>query len=447
MSQADGAAAQDDERSEPRGEDVRPGAFAMSGPRPWITERGPAARPARAGRNAHHWPKIGFPFATVERTDMQQRLDPEELEAFRDNVRAFVRERIVPNAQAWDEAEAMPRSLYEEAAKAGVLQVGLPEAYGGFGHAAYQTVVFREFGRAGCGGVWASLASITIGAPPIAKAGSDALREEILPDVLAGRKVIALGCTEPSGGSDVMALKTTARRDGDVYVVNGSKTFITSAMHADYVTTAVRTGGPGKGGISLLVIPTDTPGFTRTPLKKMGWRPSDTATLHFDDCRVPARYLLGEENHGMRLIVNNFNDERINIAAGALGASECCLEEAVAYARLRTTFGKRLIDHQVIRHKLADMAMHVFACRAVLDAMVERRLSPDQPPVAEICLFKNQATLCMEFCAREAVQILGGAGFIRGGPVERIYREVRVNAIGGGSEEIMRDLAARQMGW
>lgn len=378
---------------------------------------------------------------------MHEILDSEELASFRENVRAFVRERIAPHAAQWDEDEAIPRSLYEDAARAGVLQVGLPEEYGGFGHPAYQTVVFQEFGRAGCGGVWASLATITIGAPPLAKAGSERLKREILPDVVTGRKVIALGCTEPSGGSDVMALKTTARREGDEYVVNGSKTFISSGMHADYVTTAVRTGGPGRAGISLLVIPTDTPGFSRTPLKKMGWRPSDTATLHFDDCRVPAAFLLGEENDGMRLIVNNFNDERINIAAGALGASECCLEESVAYARLRSTFGKRLIEHQVIRHKLADMAMHINACRAVLDSMVARRLSPQQPPVAEICLFKNQATLCMEFCAREAMQIFGGAGFIRGCPVERIYREVRVNAIGGGAEEIMRDLAARQMGW
>ncbi len=378
---------------------------------------------------------------------MDDVLDAEQLETFRDNVRAFVRERVLPHAAQWDEDEAMPRHLWNEAADAGVLQVGLPEAYGGFGHPAYQSVVFQEFGRAGCSGVWASLATITIGVPPLAKAGTEALKQQILPDVLAGRKVIALGCTEPSGGSDVMALKTTARREGDHYIVNGSKTFISSGMHADYVTTAVRTGGPGRGGISLLLIPTDTPGFSRTPLKKMGWRPSDTATLHFDDCRVPVAHLLGEENDGMRLIMNNFNDERINIGAGALGASECCLEEAVAYARLRHTFGKPLIEHQVIRHKLVDMAMQINACRAVLGVMVAKRLAGGDRPVAEICMFKNQTTLCMEFCAREAVQILGGAGFIRGGPVERIYREVRVNAIGGGAEEVLRDLAARQMGW
>lgn len=373
-------------------------------------------------------------------------MDRQDVEMFAETVRRFVRTEIAPHLVEWDEAETFPQSIFEKAADLGILQVGLPEACGGAGHPALQTIVFREFGRAGAGGVWASLASITIGAPVIAKAGSQRLQDIVLPDVAAGRKIISLAVTEPGGGSDVQALATRAVRDGEHYVISGSKTFITSAMRASWITTAVRTADAGRDSFSLIVVPTDVEGLTRTPLKKMGWWPSDTATLHFDNVRVPVDNRVGEENRGLSLIFNNFNMERINIGAGALGAAECCLADAITWARERRTFGKRLIDHQVIRHKLADMQMHVNACDAVLDNLFHRLLAGEKP-VAEIALFKNLATKCLEFCAREAIQILGGAGFIRGANAERIYREVRVHAIGGGSEEILKDLAARQMGW
>jgi acyl-CoA dehydrogenase len=209
---------------------------------------------------------------------------------------------------------------------------------------------------------------------------------------------------------------------------------------------AVRTGDAGRSGVSLIVIGRDTPGFTRTPLKKMGWWASDTATLYFEDCRVPTDNLLGEDNQGFALIMRNFNGERLGMASGCLGFSQVCLDEAVAYARERRTFGRALIEHQAIRHKLVDMAMRVNAGQATLESLAWR-IEQGDDPVAEICMLKNLATQTMEFCAREAVQIFGGAGFMRGPKVERIYREVRVNAIGGGAEEIMRDLAARQMGW
>lgn len=268
----------------------------------------------------------------------------------------------------------------------------------------------------------------------------------MLPEILAGRRISALAVTEPSGGSDVAALKTTARRDGDHYIVNGSKTFITSGMRADYITTAVRTGGPGSGGVSMLLIEGDRPGLSRTPLAKTGWWSSDTATLYFDAVRVPVSNLLGTENEGFRLTARNFNSERLNLAASCIAFARVCLDETVDYARQRQTFGKRLLDHQVIRHKLVDMAMRIQAAQAMLESLAWRILQ-GQTPVAEICMLKNLATLTMEFCAREATQTFGGAGYIRGAKVERIAREVRVNAVGGGPEEILRDLAARQMGW
>jgi acyl-CoA dehydrogenase len=368
-------------------------------------------------------------------------------EAFRATVRRFVAAEIEPYAAAWDEAETFPRELYQKAAAIGLLQMGFPAAYGGIeADVFYRIIAAQELARAGAGGISAGLNSHSIGAPPIAAAGSEALKARVLPGVLSGREISALAITEPDAGSDVANLKTRAKRDGGHYIVNGTKTFITSGMRADWYTVAVRTGGAGKGGVSLLVIPRDTSGFTRTPLKKMGWWASDTATLYFENCRVPADHLLGEENSGFALIMRNFNSERLGMAAGATAFARVCLDEAAAYARERKTFGRALIEHQVIRHKLVDMAMRVNAAQAWLETLAWR-IEQGESPVAEICMLKNLATQAMEFCAREAVQIFGGAGFMRGPKVERIYREVRVNAIGGGSEEILRDLAARQMGW
>lgn len=366
--------------------------------------------------------------------------------AFRDVVRRFVEKEIEPYANEWDEAGTFPRELYQKAAAIGLLGLGFPEEYGGVETDNFMWIIAQqELARSGAGGVNASLMSHSIGSPPIAHAGRPELKARVLPDILSGRKISALAITEPGGGSDVAALRTTARRDGDVYVVNGEKTFITSGMRADYITVAVRTGGPGAGGVSLLLIEGDTPGLSRTPLKKMGWWASDTATLHFDDCRVPAANLLGEEGAGFKLIMRNFNSERLTMAAGCIAAARVCLDDAIAYARQRHTFGKPLTQHQVIRHKLVDMAQRVAASQAMLE-MLAWRLDHGESPVAEIAMLKNQATQTLAFCASEAVQIFGGAGFMRGVKVERIYREVKVNAIGGGTEEIMKDLASRQMG-
>lgn len=366
--------------------------------------------------------------------------------AFRDVIRRFVQNEIEPFATEWDEAGGFPRELYEKAAAIGLLGLGFPEEYGGTPCDQFMWIVAtQELARAAAGGVSASLNSHSIGAPPIARAGSPELKARVLPEILSGKKISALAITEPSGGSDVANLRTRAVRDGDHYVVNGEKTFITSGMRADYITTAVRTGGEGPGGVSLLLIPGDTPGLTRTPLKKMGWWASDTATLHFDNCRVPAANLLGTEGAGFMIIMMNFNSERLTMAAGCIAASKVCLDEATEYARQRFTFGKPLVKHQVIRHKLVDMAQKIVASQAMLE-LLTWRVDQGESPIAEICMLKNQATQTMAFCASEAVQIFGGAGYMRGVKVERIYRDVKVNAIGGGTEEIMKDLASRQMG-
>ena len=369
-----------------------------------------------------------------------------EHEAWRAVVRRFVENEIEPHAHEWDEAGEFPRELYVKAAAIGLLGLGFPEEFGGTPSDQFMKIVTsQELARAGAGGVNASLMSHTIGSPPIARAARPELRAKVLPEVLSGKKISALAITEPGGGSDVANLATRARRDGDHYIVNGEKTFITSGVRADYLTVAVRTGGEGASGVSLLLIEGDTPGLSRTKLKKMGWWASDTATLHFDDCRVPVTNLIGEEGQGFKLIMHNFNSERMGMAASCTGYARVCVDEAIAYAKERKTFGKPIAQHQVIRHKLVDMAQKVAASQAMLE-MLAWRLGQGESPVAEICMMKNQATQTMAYCASEAVQIFGGAGFMRGVKVERIYREVKVNAIGGGTEEIMKDLASRQMG-
>lgn len=370
----------------------------------------------------------------------------DEHRAFRDQVRRFVEGEIKPHVDAWDEAGEFPRALYKKAAALGLFGLGFPESLGGIDADPFFSLLLnQEIARAGSGGLAASLFSHGIGLPPVARFASEAVKTRVVPQVLAGERIAALAVTEPSGGSDVAAIKTSARRDGDHYVVNGTKTFITSGLRADYLTVAVRTGGPGAAGVSLLLVDGDSARLTRTPLKKMGWWCSDTATLYFDDVRVPAGHLIGAENQGFAAIMHNFNGERLGMAALCTGFAKLCLEETVAYARERIVFGEPLIAKQVIRHKLADMVMRINATQAYLESLTWRVADGDSP-VADICLLKNQATLTMEYCAREAVQTFGGAGYIRPNPVERIYREVRVNAIGGGAEEIMRDLAARQMG-
>lgn len=382
----------------------------------------------------------------LERTKAQSPFYTADHDAFREVMRSFVAREIEPYAHEWDEAGEFPRELYAKASEIGLLGLGFPEEYGGtIVDQFMKIVVSQELARAGAGGISASLMSHTIGSPPIARAARPEIKARVLPEVLSGRKISALAITEPSGGSDVANLRTKARRDGDHYVVSGEKTFITSGMRADYLTVAVRTGGEGADGVSLLLIEGDTPGLSRTKLKKMGWWASDTATLHFDECRVRCENLIGEEGHGFKIIMQNFNSERIGMAASCTAYARVCLEEAIAYAKERKTFGKPISQHQVIRHKLVDMAQRVAASQAMLE-LLAWRLGQGESPVAEICMMKNQATQTMAFCASEAVQIFGGAGFMRGIKVERIYREVKVNAIGGGTEEIMKDLASRQMG-
>jgi acyl-CoA dehydrogenase len=379
-----------------------------------------------------------------------QDITAEDRRALLDTVERFAREVVAPNVTAWDEAGEFPRDLYRRAADIGLLGLGYPEALGGTPAPwSVRNVVSQALARVGgSGGFMASLFSLNIGLPPVMVHGSPALQADVVPPVLRGERIAALGITEPGGGSDVASLRTTARRDGNHFVVNGEKVFITSGMRCDWITLAVRTTPESRGasGISLLLVPCDLPGISRTRLDKMGWLCSDTAHLRFDDVRVPARYLLGEEGGGFRIIMNNFNGERLAMSAMALGFAQACHDEALSWARQRQTFGAALVERQVIRHKFMDMQMRIQSTQAWLDALSARADAGDTGAdwVANVCLLKNHSTQAMQYCADAAVQVLGGMGFMRGTVSERIYREVKVMMIGGGAEEIMKELAARQ---
>ncbi|MFO7818315.1 MAG: acyl-CoA dehydrogenase family protein, partial [Desulfovibrionales bacterium] len=273
----------------------------------------------------------------------------------RKSVREFIRKEVLPYIDDWEEAGEFPREIYKKAADVGIMGMGFPEAYGGTpGDIFFQVAVSEELMRSGSGGFCAGLGSLNIAVPPILNLGTEAQKNKFIPPVLAGEKIAALGITEPGGGSDVANIQTTADRDGDDYIINGSKTFITSGCRADQLTCAVRTGEEGAQGISLMVIEADTPGYSVSEkLKKTGWWASDTAEIYFDNCRVPAANLLGQENQGFYGIMTNFQAERLSLAIMANMTARMALEEAIKYAKERKAFGKPLAGFQVTRHKLA----------------------------------------------------------------------------------------------
>ena len=373
--------------------------------------------------------------------------EPSDITAIEDAARRFADTEVRPHLEAWEEAGEFPRAMYARLGEMGWLGMGYPEELGGTPapQSARNALSVALARHTASGGFMAGAFSHSIGLPPILRHASAELKQRIVPGVLRGEHISALAISEPGGGSDVAALRTTARLEGDHYIIDGEKTFITSGVRADWLTVAVRTG---PGSLSLLAVPGATPGITRTPLKKMGWLCSDTAHLHFDGVRVPTANLIGEEGKGFKIIMTNFNGERIALAAISLGMAEACYDEALAWARARKTFGSALVEHQVVRHKLVDMRMRIGSTRAWLDQVSGRadRGETDAEWVADVCMLKNHATQSLQFCADQAVQLLGGMGFMRGTACERIYREVKVAMIGGGTEEIMKELAARQLG-
>ncbi|MDQ3367144.1 MAG: acyl-CoA dehydrogenase family protein [Myxococcota bacterium] len=378
--------------------------------------------------------------------------ETEEHAAIRATMRRFAQTHIAPHGADWEEAEAFPIELYRTAAQAGISGVGYPEAVGGqggdLGHVLAASDELVIAGRSV--GTVVGLGSHGIALPPIVRFGTPAQHERFVRPCLAEGKIAALAVTEPGGGSDVAALATRAERDGEHYVITGAKTFITSGTRADFVTTAVRTGGPGHGGISMIVIEQGTPGFTvGRKLRKTGWWASDTAELHFDGCRVPVANRVGPEHGAFPMIMTNFAAERLMLAGQCVAIAELAYRESVTYARERQAFGKPLTGFQVTRHKLADMASRLAAARALTGEAVIRVLRPggDLQAAGLAAMAKNTATDMCSFVCDHAVQLHGGYGYMRETLVERLFRDARLYPIGGGTREIMNEVIARTEGF
>jgi acyl-CoA dehydrogenase len=374
--------------------------------------------------------------------DLATRHDPfatPERRALRDLTRRFVRDEIADRLDDWERAGEVPRDLHRKAARIGLLGVGFPESVGGSGGDLLDTIVVTEelIQAGGSSGLVAALFTHGIALPHIVASGDERLIDRYVRPTLAGESIGALAITEPDGGSDVAGIRTKAVRDGDHFVVNGLKTYITSGVRADFVTTAVKT----DAGLSLLVV--EHPMVTRR-LSKMGWHCSDTAELAFVDVRVPAANLVGPEGSGFEQLMRHFATERISLAVSAYATAQRCLDLTINWTRLRATFGRPLASRQLIRHRLAEMARRIDVARTYV-RHTAIRVASGEPLVAEVAMAKNTAVEACDHVVDQAVQLHGGLGYLRDAEVERHYRDARILGIGGGTTEIMNEIIAKQL--
>ncbi|MGA4685342.1 MULTISPECIES: acyl-CoA dehydrogenase family protein [Micromonospora] len=375
-------------------------------------------------------------------------VDTPERRQLRELTRSFVTREVLPHLSDWERAGEVPRSLHETAAKIGLLGIGFPESVGGSGGDLLDSMVVTEeiIRSGGSSGLVAALFTHGIALPHMVETQDEGLIDRYVRPALAGTMIGALAITEPDGGSDVAGIRTCAVRDGDHYVVNGAKTYITSGIRADFVTTAVCTEFPGSGSVSLLVIDKGTPGFTvGRRLEKLGWHCSDTAELSFVDVRVPVTNRVGPEDTGFLAIMQQFANERLSLATQAYATAQRCVDLAVQWCRDRQTFGRPLVGRQVVRHKLAEMHSRTDAARAYVHDVAER-VAAGQPVVTEVAMAKNVAVATCDWVVDAALQLHGGFGYMRDAEVERHYRDARLLGIGGGTTEIMNEIIAKGMG-
>ncbi|GGS03379.1 putative acyl CoA dehydrogenase [Micromonospora fulviviridis] len=375
-------------------------------------------------------------------------VDTPERRQLRELTRAFVTKEVLPYLDDWERAGEVPRSLHETAAKIGLLGIGFPESVGGSGGDLLDSILVTEeiIRSGGSSGLIAALFTHGIALPHMVAARDDGLIERYVRPTLAGTMIGSLAITEPDGGSDVAGIRTCARRDGDHYVVNGSKTYITSGVRSDFVTTAVCTDFPGSGSLSLLVIEKGMPGFTvGRRLEKLGWHCSDTAELSFVDVRVPVANRIGPEDTGFLAIMQQFATERLSLATQAYATAQRCVELATRWCRDRSTFGRPLASRQLVRHGLAEMHTRTEAARAYVHD-VATRVAAGEPVVTEVAMAKNVAVAACDFVVDAALQLHGGFGYLRDAEVERHYRDARILGIGGGTTEIMNEIIAKGMG-
>lgn len=374
----------------------------------------------------------------------------EEHELLRKAVRSFVKKEVSPFVEEWEAAGEFPRELFNRMGELGYLGIKFPEEYGGGGaDVIADAVMLEEMAKCGAIGVAAGIfAQTAIALTPIWKYGNDEQKRKYLVPGITGEKIAALGITEANTGSDVAAIRTTARREGDHYVLNGSKMFITNGVRADYLVVAAKTDPTAARhqGISLFVVEADSAGYSvGKKLKKLGWRSSDTAELIFDDVHVPAANLLGEENKGFRYIMQNFQWERITLALLSVSLAELALEHAIRYAKTRTQFGQPLQHFQVIKHKLVDMATSIESARH-LTYHALYLYANGEDALTETTMAKALAGEMVNEVTDAALQIHGGNGYMMEFPVQRFWRDARLSSIGGGTTEIMNEILVKRMG-
>ncbi|MEL6216411.1 MAG: acyl-CoA dehydrogenase family protein, partial [Pseudomonadota bacterium] len=367
---------------------------------------------------------------------------------FRRNARNYIDRELTPQAEEWERACTVPREAFRELGKRGFFGLSYPESVGGAGGDYWYNIAFsEELQRTGSAGLSLAFGVHAEMATPIINAiGSKAQKEEFLIPAINGERIAALGISEPGAGSDFANLQTTARRDGDDYVIDGAKTFITNGTCADFITLAVRTGQPGMGGISIILFPTETKGFrVGRKLEKVGNRSSDTAELFFDGCRVPARYMLGEENRGFYYLLANLQNERLVLAISSLAAARLAIDESLAYGRDRRVFGHALTKYQVWRHEFVQLLTELEAGRSLAyraaDLYVRKKNCVSEITMAKI--------FCCELAQRvidRCLQFHGGYGYMDEYRVSRRWRDIRLMTIGGGTTEVMREMLARQLG-
>jgi len=372
----------------------------------------------------------------------------EDHRALRRTVRELCERELAPFARAWDQAGRFPRELFRRFGELGLFGIRHPVAWGGSGLDYWYVVAYaEELVRSRSAGLnMAMLVQGEMAIPVIADLGTDEQKREFLAPAIRGDRVAALAVSEPDAGSDVAALRTTARRDGDDYVVNGTKTFITNGTRADFLTLAVRTGPPGPRGLSLLTFPTDARGFAVSrELEKLGNLASDTALLFFEDARVPRRYLLGEENQGFGYLMENFQGERLAAALIAVASSKLMLEDALGYARERRAFGRTLASMQVWRHRFAEHQAAVEAARWLTYRAADL-FARGEDAVKAISMAKLVACDLAQRVAYDCLQIEGGQGYMLESPIARAFRDVRLLTIAGGTSEIMKEIVAKAEG-
>ncbi|MCY1014871.1 acyl-CoA dehydrogenase family protein [Pyxidicoccus sp. MSG2] len=374
----------------------------------------------------------------------------EEHEAFRKSVRAFVEKEMAPHGLEWDRAGIFPKELFKKCGELGFLGINHDPKYGGSGlDYWYVTAFAEELARSYNAGVnMALLVQSQMATPIINEIGTDEQKREFLEPALKGEKIAALGVSEPGCGSDVASIKTTARRDGDDYVINGSKMWITNGTRADFITLAVRTGGEGYGGISLVTFPTDVKGFgVSKKLDKVGNLSSDTAILYFEDCRIPARYVLGEENEGFYSIMTNFQGERLVGAITTVAGMERMVEDSIRYGTEREAFGRPLLKFQVWRHKFVEHLTAIEAAKRLTYHAVDTYDRKEVPAVKEISMAKLFAGDLAQRVAYDCQQFFGGMGYIEETPIARMWRDVRLITIGGGTSEVMKEILSKLYGF